>query len=167
MNVAAAGDYTMFAAVASGSTSGAFKLSIDGDDITDEIAVPKNEGDDNYDDYGKVKANVKLPAGEHILRFTVTGNWMDIDYIQFATGKDAKDPDEGGSVGIKPLVRVNASSATFDVFDLTGKKVATFTARNMADAKKIWRESAQAQKQGFNLIRNRSTGMIAKVSSTR
>ena len=167
VNVAAAGDYTMFAAVASGSTSGAFKLSIDGDDITDEIAVPKNEGDDNYDDYGKVKANVKLPAGEHILRFTVTGNWMDIDYIQFAAGKDAKDPDEGGEVGIKPLVRVNASSATFDVFDLTGKKVATFTARNMAEAKKIWRESAWAQKQGFNLIRNRSTGMIAKVSSTR
>ena len=167
VNVAAEGDYTMFAAVASGSTSGAFKLSIDGDDITDAISVPKNDGDDNYDDYGKVKANVKLPAGKHILRFTVTGDWMDIDYIQFATGKDAKDPDEGGEVGIKSLVRVNASSATFDVFDLTGKKVATFTARNMAEAKNVWRESAQAQKQGFNLIRNRSTGMIAKVRTTR
>ena len=166
VNVAAEGDYTMFAAVASGSTSGAFKLSIDGDDITDAISVPKNDGDDNYDDYGKVKANVKLPAGKHILRFTVTGDWMDIDYIQFATGKDAKDPDD--EVAIHSMVRMNATSAgAFDVFDLTGKKVATFTARNMAEAKKIWRESAQAQKQGFNLIRNRSTGMIAKVRTTR
>jgi hypothetical protein len=170
VNVKEAGDYTMFAAVASGSTSGAFKLSIDGDDITDEIAVPKNDGDNNYDDYGKVKANVKLPAGEHILRFTVTGDWMDIDYIQFAAGKDAKDPDQGGEVGIRQMVRMNASAATatYDVFDLTGKKVASFAARNMAEAKNIWRDGAQAKKtQGVCLIRNRGTGMVAKVRTTR
>ena len=169
VNVASAGDYTMFAAVASGSTSGSFKLSIDGKDITEEIAVPKNEGEDNFDDFGKVKANVTLPAGEHILRFTVTGNWMDIDYIQFASGKDAKDPDEGGDVGIRSSVRMNANYATtFDVFDLSGKKVASFTARGMAEATKLWRESAQSQKvQGFSLIRNRSNGMVAKIRNTR
>ena len=169
VNVASAGDYTMFAAVASGSTSGSFKLSIDGKDITEEIAVPKNGGEDNFDDFGKVKANVTLPAGEHILRFTVTGNWMDIDYIQFASGKDAKDPDEGGDVGIRSSMRMNANSATtFDVFDLNGKKVASFTARGMAEATKLWRESAQSQKvQGFCLIRNRSNGMVAKIRNTR
>ena len=169
VNVASAGDYTMFAAVASGGTTGSFKLSIDGKDITEEIAVPKNEGEDNFDDFGKVKANVTLPAGEHILRFTVTGNWMDIDYIQFASGKDAKDPDEGGDVGIRSSMRMNANSATtFDVFDLSGKKVASFTARGMAEATKLWRESAQSQKvQGFSLIRNRSNGMVAKIRNTR
>ena len=169
VNVASAGDYTMFAAVASGGTTGSFKLSIDGKDITEEIAVPKNEGEDNFDDFGKVKANVTLPAGEHILRFTVTGNWMDIDYIQFASGKDAKDPDEGGDVGIRSSMRMNANSATtFDVFDLSGKKVASFTARGMAEATKLWRESAQSQKvQGFCLIRNRSNGMVAKIRNTR
>ena len=169
VEVAAEGDYTMFAAVASGSTSGSFKLSVDGDDITEEIAVPKNEGEDNFDDFGKVKANVKLPAGKHILRFTVTGDWMDIDYIQFATGKDAKDPDEGGDVGIRSSMRMNANYATtFDVFDLSGKKVASFTARGMAEATKLWRESAQSQKvQGFSLIRNRANGMVAKIRNTR
>ena len=169
VNVASAGDYTMFAAVASGGTTGSFKLSIDGKDITEEIAVPKNEGEDNFDDFGKVKANVTLPAGEHILRFTVTGNWMDIDYIQFASGKDAKDPDEGGDVGIRSSVRLSANSAAnFDVFDLNGKKVASFTARGMAEATKLWRESAQSQKvQGFCLIRNRSNGMVAKIRTTR
>ena len=169
VNVASAGDYTMFAAVASGGTTGSFKLSIDGKDITEEIAVPKNEGEDNFDDFGKVKANVTLPAGEHILRFTVTGNWMDIDYIQFASGKDAKDPDEGGDVGIRSSVRLSANSAAnFDVFDLNGKKVASFTARGMAEATKLWRESAQSQKvQGFCLIRNRSNGMVVKIRTTR
>ena len=167
VDVAAAGDYTMFAAVASGSTSGSFKLSVDGEDITEEIAVPKNEGEDNFDDFGKVKANVTLPAGKHILRFTVTGNWMDIDYIQFASGKDANDPDD--QTGIRSSVRMNANSATtFDVFDLSGKKVASFTARNMREAKRLWFDGSQAQRgQGVCLIRNRSTGMIAKVRMTR
>ena len=110
-----------------------------------------------------------LPAGEHILRFTVTGDWMDIDYIQFASGKDAKDPDEGGDVGIRSSMRMNANSATtFDVFDLSGKKVASFTARGMAEATKLWRESAQTKSvQGFSLICNRSNGMVAKVRTTR
>ncbi len=167
VNVEKEGDYTMFAAVASGGTSGSFKLSIDDKDITEEIAVPKNEGEDNFDDYGKVKANVKLAAGEHILRFTVTGDWMDIDYIQFVAGKDAKDPDD--QTGIRQNFRMNANTAgTFDVFDLTGKKVASFTARSMAEAKKLWRENAQMQKvQGISLIRNRNNGMIAKVRTTR
>ena len=169
VNVEKEGDYTMFAAVASGSTTGSFKLSVDGEDITEEIAVPKNEGEDNYDDFGKVKANVTLPAGEHILRFTVTGDWMDIDYIQFASGKDAKDPDEGDDVGIRPSMRMSANSAaTFDVFDLSGKKVASFTARSMAEAKNLWRERAQTKSvQGFSLIRNRANGMVAKVRTTR
>ena len=162
----------MFAAVASGGTSGSFKLSIDDKDITEEIAVPKNEGEDNFDDYSKVKANVKLAAGEHILRFTVTGDWMDIDYIQFAEGKDAKDPEESSgdsTIAIHKGIRMDvASVATFDVFDLTGKKVTRFTARNMTEAKKLWRENAQAKSmQGICLIRNRYNGMIAKVRTTR
>ena len=172
VNVAKEGDYTMFAAVASGGTSGSFKLSIDDKDITEEIAVPKNEGEDNFDDYGKVNANVKLAAGEHILRFTVTGDWMDIDYIQFVEGKDAKDPEESSgdsTIAIHKGIRMDvASVATFDVFDLTGKKVASFTARNMFEAKKLWHENAQAKSvQGFSLIRNRSNGAVARVRSVR
>ena len=169
VDVAAEGDYTMFATVASANATSGFKLSIDGDDITESIAVPKNDGEENYDDYSKVKANVKLPAGKHILRFTVTGDWMDIDYIQFAAGKDAKDPDEGSEVAIRQKIRMNAiAAATYDVFDLTGKKVASFMARDMNEAKSVWHDGAQAKKvQGVCLIRNRSTGMMAKVRTTR
>jgi hypothetical protein len=158
----------MFAAVASANATSSFKLSIDGDDITESIAVPKNEGEDNFDDYSKVKANVKLPAGKHILRFTVTGDWMDIDYIQFVAGKDAKDPDDETIALHKGFRLETTSLKSFDVFDLTGKKVASFTAHNMAEAKSLWRESAQAKNvQGMNLIRNRANGMVAKVRVTR
>ncbi len=84
VNVAATGEYTMNASVASANETSSFKLSMDGKDITEEIAVPKGEGEDNYDDFQKVQATVNLTEGEHILRFTVTGDWMDIDYINFA-----------------------------------------------------------------------------------
>ena len=168
VDVAAEGDYTMFAAVASANATSSFKLSIDGDDITESISVPKNDGEENYDDYSKVKANVKLPAGKHILRFTVTGDWMDIDYIQFAAGKDAKDPDDE-TVALHKGFRLETTSLkSFDVFDLTGKKVTSITAHNMAEAKNLWRDGAQAKKvQGVCIIRNRANGMMAKVRMTR
>ena len=128
VNVKEAGDYTMFAAVASANNTSGFQLSIDGENITDAIAVPQaSSGEENYDDYNKVSANVKLPAGEHILRFTVTGDWMDIDYINFVAGKDAEDSDPlEGTTAIKAVAQFNSfGSYTYHVFDLKGKQVGT------------------------------------------
>ena len=122
VNVKEAGDYTMFAAVASANATSGFQLSIDGENITDAIAVPQaSSGEDNYDDYNKVKANVTLPAGEHILRFTVTGDWMDIDYINFVAGKDAEDTDPVGDItAIAGVKFQNRASHTYRVYSLTG-----------------------------------------------
>jgi hypothetical protein len=83
VNVKEAGDYNFSAAVASANETSSFQMSLDGKNITNVISVPKNTGENNYDDYNMVKANVTLTAGEHILRFTVTGSWMDIDYFIF------------------------------------------------------------------------------------
>ena len=83
VNVKEAGEYSFYASVASANETSSFQMSLDGENITDVISVPKNEGEDNYDDYSKVRATVNLPAGEHILRFTVTGSWMDVDYFVF------------------------------------------------------------------------------------
>lgn len=96
VDVAETGAYTMYAAVASSGGS-AFSLSMDGKAITDVLEVPKAaevaEGEQNFDDYNKVKANVNLTAGKHILRFTVEQDWMDIDFINFELGENAKDSD--------------------------------------------------------------------------
>ena len=167
VNIKEAGDYTMFASVATDNSTASFTLSIDDKSVA-EVPVSGS----SWDDFVKVKANVTLPAGEHILRFTVTGDWFDIDYMNFAKGKDAKDPEESSgdsTIAIHKGIRMDvASVATFDVFDLTGKKVASFTARSMLEAKKLWRENAQAKSvQGFSLIRNRSNGAVARVRSVR
>lgn len=138
VDIAKAGDYTMFAAVASdgGST---FKLSIDGEDITGDVEVPaakKEEGEEqNFDDYNKASANVTLPAGKHILRFTATGDWFDVDYFNFVAGKDAeddeplpgegetdpKDPDSSDAI-LKVAGPVNAN-VNYNVFDMQGKRL--------------------------------------------
>ncbi|MBR4398610.1 MAG: carbohydrate-binding protein, partial [Fibrobacter sp.] len=133
VEVAEAGDYTVFASVASANASSSFQLAIDGENITEEIAVPKNEGEENYDDYSLVKANVSLTAGKHILRFTVTGDWMDIDYFEFAKGKDA-DP---GKTSIAAVKFQNNAAKIYRVFDLNGSLMGTVDLSHMRAAQAI------------------------------
>ena len=125
INVAKEGDYTLYAAVAAAGNTSSFKFSLDGTDITEEISVPAaTEGEENYDDYNKVKANIKLPAGEHVLRLTVVGSWFDIDYFNILEGKDADDTEPIGTDAIKNAVAFKAVPyETYRVFDLKGAMV--------------------------------------------
>ena len=145
VEVAEAGDYTMYAAVASANATSSFQLSIDGDDITEEIAVPKNDGEENYDDYNKVSANVTLPAGKHILRFTVTGDWMDVDYINFVKGKNAEDdcPIGGCTTAIGGVKFQNKVADSYRVFDLKGSVLGTIDLARTGNA------SAALEAAGF------------------
>ncbi|OWV25381.1 alpha-galactosidase [Fibrobacter sp. UWB1] len=108
VKVAKTGSYTMKAAVASANSTSSFQLSMDGKDITEEIAVPQaTTGEDNYDEYNEVDAKVSLTEGEHILRFTVTGDWMDIDYIKFCEGDSCEE-----KTGIRPAVTATIRDAS-------------------------------------------------------
>ncbi|SHM53364.1 Carbohydrate binding module (family 6) [Fibrobacter sp. UWR3] len=125
INVAKEGDYTLYAAVAAAGNTSSFKFSLDGTDITEEITVPAaTEGEENYDDYNKVKANIKLPAGEHVLRLTVVGSWFDIDYFNILEGKDAEDTEPISTDAIETGVAFKAVPyETYRVFDLKGAMV--------------------------------------------
>ena len=166
VNVAAAGDYTMYAAVASANSTSSFKLSVDDTDITDEIAVPQaTSGEDNYDEYNKVKANVTLEAGEHILRFTVTGDWMDIDYINFVKGKDAEDTDPVDDITVVAGLKFqNGGSLTYHVFGLNGKLMGKIdlTRMNVGDALK-----AAGFKQGVYMLRQEQGAQKFMVTVTK
>ncbi len=166
VEVAEAGDYTMFAAVASANASSSFQLAIDGEAITGEVAVPQaSSGEENYDDYNKVKENVTLTAGKHILRFTVTGDWMDIDYINFVKGKDAEDSDPiGGPTAIGDKVAFKALQyTTYRVFDLNGSMLGKVDlgAAKAADALK-----AAGYKKGVYMLQQVEGGkkFMAKVT---
>ena len=57
--------------------------------------------------YGDVA--VSLTEGEHILRFTVTGDWMDIDYIEVVE-PGSTGPGTDAIRQLLPAVRGNASA---------------------------------------------------------
>ncbi len=106
VNVAETGTYTVYAAVAAAGSTSSFQLSMDGKAISENIAVPAAaSGEENYDDYNKVSFDVNLTKGQHILRFTVTGAWLDIDYMNVVT-KGSADPNpiikSSSSVAVEP-----------------------------------------------------------------
>ena len=179
VNVKEAGDYTMFAAVAAAGSTSSFQLSLDGKALTDVISVPAaKQGEENYDDYNKVSANVSLTAGKHILRMTVTGSWFDVDYFTFVKGKDATDPEpivseepgtEPGTDPDTPAVigqninyNPNALQHYF-VFDMHGVNMGVMSAYGFDGAAEILRTSADVKASGVYLLRNRFTGEMQKV----
>ena len=135
VKVASTGTYTMNASVASANNTSSFQLSMDGKNITEEIAVPQaTTGEDNYDEYNTVEAKVSLTEGEHILRFTVTGDWMDIDWIEFCAGDSCGEIT--GIRSVKPSTVRDASAVRLRKkggqmfiekngkrFDLTGHRI--------------------------------------------
>ena len=153
INVPKAGDYTLYAAVAAAGSTSSFKFSLDGTDITDEIAVPAaSAGEENYDDYNKVKANITLPAGEHVLRLTVVGSWFDIDYFNILEGKDAPDTEPIGTDAIKNSVAFKAQQyESYRVFDLSGSVKGTVNL-NGASAGEALR--AAGYTQGVYMLRS-------------
>ena len=172
INVAEAGDYTLYAAVAAAGSTSSFKFSVGGKDITEKISVPAaSAGEDNYDEFNKVKAKVKLDAGEQVLRLTVVGSWFDIDYFNIEKGENAADSYPDVTTAVSGKVKLNTTMVSkYDVFSLDGKKVASFVAHNMDEASKLWKSGSVkgAEKAvGVCLIRNRSNGMVAKVRAAR
>ena len=133
VNVKEAGDYTMFASVATSNSTSGFSLSLDGKTLVENVALSGT----SFDEFTKVKANITLPAGEHILRMTVTGSWFDIDYFNFAKGKDAADPDDK-TIGLRGAnFRLPTEAENYSVFDVNGVLVGKFLATTKADVQRM------------------------------
>ncbi|MCQ2104700.1 MAG: cellulase family glycosylhydrolase [Fibrobacter sp.] len=178
VNVKETGTYTMYAAVASANSTSGFKLSMDDKDITEEISVPKAAaGEENYDDYNKVSANVNLTAGEHILRFTVTGDWMDIDYINFVAGENAPDTeplpevdcktdDECFAIGQNLHMGAKVLS-DYDVFDMNGAHMGRLSAYGMNAAVSLVKNSDYLKNKGVYIVKNRYSSEVQTVKIAR
>ena len=196
VNVKEAGDYTLFAAVAAAGSTSSFKMSLDGKAITDEISVPAaKSGEENYDDYNKVKVNVTLPAGKHILRMDVTGAWFDVDYFTFVAGKDATDPepigggdepgqggdnpgqggDNPGQGGDNPGVGISTAPVhyevptlgAYDVFDMNGVRLGRMSAYTMDEAVSTLKNTSDIKVQGIYMLRSVKNGMVKTVRVIR
>ena len=162
VNVKEAGDYTVFASAATSNSTSGFSLTLDGENLAD-FALSGT----SFDEFTLAKTNVVLPAGEHILRMTVTGSWFDIDYLYFAKGKDVASIDEGsGTQSIRAFdFQVNAASATYGVFDLTGACVGRLKALGAGEALRKARE--MVGKDGIYLVKSLKGGPAYRFTVTK
>ena len=162
VNVKEAGDYTVFASAATSNSTSGFSLTLDGENLAD-FALSGT----SFDDFALAKTNVVLPAGEHILRMTVTGSWFDIDYLYFAKGKDVASIDEGsGTQSIRAFdFQVNAAPATYGVFDLTGACVGRLKALGAGEALRKARE--MVGKDGIYVVKSLKGGPAYRFTVTK
>ena len=171
VNVEETGDYTLFAAVASASNNSSLQFLVDGQPLTDVISVPAaTEGEENYDDYNKVTANVSLTAGTHIIRMKVVSTWFDIDYFIFVKGKDATDPEPIGSDRTSIADRLNMNVQTlqeYQVFNQLGMRVGTISAYGFSAAFNMLQSSNYLKHSGVYYLKNRATGASKSIRIER
>ncbi len=125
LDVKKEGIYAFNARVSSGAENASFIMYMDSVAITDTIKVPQGA---DWATYGNIKGETKtLPAGRHILKIAVTGNYFNLDWIDF------QDPS---SVKINPSLELSISKANeFEVFNLSGKRVGSFVSTNSKNLK--------------------------------
>ena len=161
VNVKEAGDYTMFASVATENSTAGFSLSLDGKDLVENVALAGS----SFEDFTNVKANVTLPAGEHILRMTVTGSWFDIDYFSFVKGKDAKEPGDTSTAIVGTRLHMANAVETFGVYDVNGMLVGKFEAMGAADVARLTKNVAR--RGGVYLVKSLRGGKTYRISVTK
>lgn len=95
VNVVTTSKFVFRASVANGLEGGSIRLFIDGKAVTDTIAVPQT---DDWNTYTLMDGETaEIAKGDHVLRVLFTGNYTNMDWIQFALTKD-----ELGTTAIRP-----------------------------------------------------------------
>ena len=146
VNVPADAKYFVKANVATASETSSFMLLVDNNAVTDTIAVPKT--DSTWDVYKEIDVgNVELKQGEHVIRLLITGDYLNIDWIQFADSANQTLPP----TQLVEKVRLEVSPETaYDVFGLTGKYLGRVELRGESVNKALVRDGFA---QGIYLVR--------------
>jgi hypothetical protein len=122
---------------------------MDDQPIGTEMANAGN-GFDSFEVVSGGKASLK--AGEHELKLEITNDWIDIDYVEFKAAKNDEPPSKIGAIHLN----MTEAESNFNLFDMHGKRVASFTAAGMDAAVKMVKAGAVADlKQGIYYVRTK------------
>jgi endoglucanase Acf2 len=89
VDVASAGEYTIISRVASAAGTGAFRIEVDGVDVTGTIPVPNTSGWQSWVDN---ETSVTLTNGEQVIRVVIESGDVNINYYEFALGGTTNPP---------------------------------------------------------------------------
>ena len=152
VKVTKAGTYPLMVSFASGSESSSIQFSIDGENVTDAIALPKT-GED-WSVYEDIHAgSVDLKEGEHIVRLTIVGDYANVDWFRFG------DADEG-TTAVPALAQLAQVSGKYKVFDLNGGYIGMVEA---SDMQSLRAGTAKLAKRGGIYLAKSSKGKTLKI----
>ena len=130
------------------------KLYVDDKAVLEEVAFPKGEGWDTYSVHEAGK--VSLSAGKHVLKLEIVGDYVNIDWLDFADSKTT------AVKGARVLPLVTQRRAAYSVFDTQGRFVASFTAVGDEEARvKVY---AAVKHAGSYLVKPQSGGRMFRMS---
>jgi hypothetical protein len=150
VNVEHDGVYGVGVNYASGSESSGFSLLLD-----DKELIPARTLLKTGEDWSVYKTenlgNFDLKAGKHVLKLLITGNFVNIDWIEFA------DP----STSIRTNFAVSKTPITYDVFDMLGSHVGRVDATTSQDVSQKVR--ALVKQKGAYLVKSRAGSTTIRV----
>lgn len=122
VNVKTAGEYTVFATMATNAENVGVKFFIDDKAITETVVA---EAGEDWSNYKTVSANTsEISAGEHVLKMQIVGDFVNIDNIVFVAGKDA--------TSIEPVITPDPENpADSSVADTTPKDSLVFVHKGL------------------------------------
>lgn len=126
VNVEKEAFYDITATLSSGGEQSGIQLQLDGENITEMLQTAPNDND--WESYLETKTRTltKLPQGEHTLRMSVVGDWINIDKFVFVE----YDPT------VVDLIDANEPQ-TFEIYDSTGRKYGEITSSQVDISKKL------------------------------
>jgi len=104
---------------------------------------------------------VELPAGEHILRFMVTGSWMDVDY--FAILKEDAEIDcvvDCTDFAKPTFAKLATEAENYRIFDINGVYLGNVRA---AGTQELRAGAAKLVKRGGAFIAKAASGRILRI----
>ena len=160
VDVKEAGEYDVTVSFATDNSTSGISLSLDGNTIVENIATSGS----SWDEFKDATAKATLTAGKHILRMTVTGSWVDIDYLNFA--KEGAAPDSGSTdpdstkQGIGDFrLALPGTVSNYTVVDMQGRKLFSLKAKSLAEAVELSRKNVMQ-----NMV---SGGVYFVISNTK
>lgn len=115
VNVATAGNYTITERVASGATTGSFRIEFNGVNKTGTVTVPNTGG---WQTFQNLSQTVNLSAGTQVMRIYFMGNDVNLNYVSLATA--------GSNLALGKSIAENGHTQTFVATNANDGNTATY-----------------------------------------
>lgn len=127
VNVSESSVYEIRVNMATASENAGVKLYIDGKAISENIIAEQGEDWSNYSAISTKTSEIS--AGEHVLKLEITGNYVNVDWIEFCKESCSENP-----LFVNKIKFDNIGLQDFSIYSLNGSFIGKIKASSVRDA---------------------------------